>query len=257
MLTPTVRTYLDAPDERAVDATVLAVRDGWMAVDRSGFFPGGGGQPCDSGVLETDGAPGALPVASARADDDDVVWHEVGAAVSADAIGRRVRLVVDAARREAHARHHTALHILNTIAMQEYGAWITGAQIGTDYSRIDFKLEKLSPALCADLTARANAVIGAAHRVSARWLPEAEFLARGDLLRTLEVRPPLRGGQVRIVEIEGFDAQACGGTHVAGTDRIGTLSIFRTENKGRINKRLYVRLDAPDGAGPPVPGERP
>ena len=85
----------------------------------------------------------------------------------------------------------------------------------------------------------------ARHAINARFISEAEFHARTDLLRTLEVKPPVVDGRVRIVEIEGFDAQACGGTHVHHTGEVGRFSIFRTENKGRINKRLYVRLDQP------------
>ncbi|MFO1322364.1 MAG: alanyl-tRNA editing protein [Burkholderiales bacterium] len=242
-LAATQRLYLDDPTLLGVDAVVLAVVEGEVALDRSICFPGGGGQPCDSGTLSATAGHGSS-IVSVRADEDDVVWHRLEAPPSGLAAGQRVALSVDPERRRAHARHHTALHVLNTIALQAYGAWITGAQIGADYSRIDFKLEKLSPALCADLTDRVNAVVRGGHRVSAQWMPETEFRDRGDLLRTLEVRPPARDGQVRIVTIEGFDAQACGGTHVRSTDDIGRFFIFKTENKGRINKRLYVRLEA-------------
>jgi misacylated tRNA(Ala) deacylase len=135
------------------------------------------------------------------------------------------------------------LHVLNTIALRDYGGWITGVQIGTDYSRIDFKIEGFSPELCAALERKVNEELAAGRAVRAWWLPEAEFRAREDLLRTLEAQPPVTDGRVRVVEIVGFDAQACGGTHVANTADIGRFTIYRTENKGRINKRLYVRLE--------------
>jgi misacylated tRNA(Ala) deacylase len=132
--------------------------------------------------------------------------------------------------------------VLNTIALRDYDGWITGVQIGVDYSRIDFKLEGFSAALCAELERKVNDVLEADRALRAYTISEEEFRGRNDLLRTLEVRPPVVQGRVRVVEIESFDAQACGGTHVASTAEVGRFSIFRTENKGRINKRLYVRL---------------
>ena len=116
-------------------------------------------------------------------------------------------------------------------------------QIAVDYSRIDFKLEGFSAALCAELERKVNIVLEANHALRAHYISEQEFRQREDLLRTLEVKPPVSQGRVRVVEIEGFDAQACGGTHVSSTSEVGRFSIFRTENKGKINKRLYVRLD--------------
>ena len=146
-------------------------------------------------------------------------------------------------------RYHTVLHVLNTIALRDYGGWITGVQIAADYSRIDFKLEGFSAALCAELERKVNAVLEDGHAVTSYYLPEAEFRKRGDLLRTLEAKPPVSQGQVRVVEIQGFDAQACGGTHVSATSEVGRFSIFRTENKGKLNKRLYVRLDPTEPLG--------
>ena len=140
-------------------------------------------------------------------------------------------------------RYHTVLHILNTIALRDYQGWITGVQIGVGYSRIDFKLEQFSATVCNEMEQKVNAVIAGNHMIKSYSIPEDEFHHREDLLRTLEAKPPISHGQVRVVEIEGFDAQACGGTHVYRTSEAGKFSIFRTENKGRINKRLYVRLD--------------
>jgi misacylated tRNA(Ala) deacylase len=241
---PTTRLYLSDDQSLACDALVLAVRDRALACDRTCFYPGGGGQPPDTGTIAVDDA---VPIAieSVSADDDGVVWHIALSPLAGNLAGRTVRLCVDVARRSALTRYHTVLHVLNTIALRDYDGWITGVQIAPEYSRIDFKLEGFSSALCAEMEQKVNAVLDARHAIHARFISEAEFHARTDLLRTLEVKPPVVDGRVRIVEIEGFDAQACGGTHVHHTGEVGRFSIFRTENKGRINKRLYVRLDQP------------
>ena len=237
----TIRLYLDDSHCLETAARVVAVRDDALAFDRSCFYPGGGGQPADEGSVRLqDGR--LLAIASVRTDAEDVLWHVGREAPPQDIVGQPARLVVDRERRLALTRYHTVLHVLNTIALRDYGGWITGCQIAPDYARIDFKLEGLSAALCAELERKVNAVLAEDRPVTHRYLPEDEFLRREDLLRTLEAKPPVVDGRVRVVEIQGFDAQACGGTHARSTAEVGTLSIFRTENKGRVNKRLYVRL---------------
>jgi misacylated tRNA(Ala) deacylase len=240
---PTARVYLEDEHCTETGATLVGVRDGQLAFDRSLFYPGGGGQPPDFGSLALpDGT--ALQIVAVHADEDGVIWHQIAGELPAIAPGATVRLKIDAARRHALTRYHTVLHVLNTITLRDYGGWITGAQIATDYSRIDFKLEGLSAALCAELELKVNAVLAAGRRLTAGYISEAEFARRPELLRTLDARPPVVDGRVRVVEIAGFDAQACGGTHVGNTAEVGRFSIVRTGNKGRINKRLYVRLDA-------------
>jgi misacylated tRNA(Ala) deacylase len=224
------------------EAVVSALQPGKLAFDRTCFYPGGGGQPPDEGFARL--ASGELlEISSAHADAQETIWHTCQTAPPANIIGQPVRLRLNKDRRMALMRYHTVLHILNTIALQDYQGWITGVQIGVDYSRIDFKLENFAATLCAELEQKVNAVIAGNHTIKAYTIPEDEFQRRADLLRTLEVRPPITHGQVRVVEIEGFDAQACGGTHLHSTSEAGKFSIFRTENKGRINKRLYVRLE--------------
>jgi misacylated tRNA(Ala) deacylase len=245
---PTARLYWEDDHCFETDAQVVAIRDHVLAFDRTCFYPGGGGQPADSGraVLHGDQV---LEIVTVCADAHNVIWHTSRAAAPAGSIGQPVRLILDRERRLALTRYHTVLHVLNTVALRDHGGWITGVQIGTDYSRIDFKLEGFSQALCEELEGKVNAVLAQSHPLKAYTLAEAEFRARGDLLRTLEARPPVLDGRVRVVEIEGFDAQACGGTHVSNTSELGRLSIFRAENKGRINKRLYVRLERSDASG--------
>jgi misacylated tRNA(Ala) deacylase len=219
------------------DAIVTGVRDGALSFDQTCFYPGGGGQPPDEGTVSFDGGP-TLKVSDATSD----LWYTTEPPPGPELLGQRVRLTMNRERRAALTRHHTVLHVLNTIALRDHSAWITGVQIGPDYSRIDFKWDGFSPALCADLEKKVNSIIEANLPIDSYYVKEDEFHRREDLLRTLDVKPPVIDGQVRVVEIAGFDAQACGGTHVASTAEVGRFSIYKTENKGKVNKRLYIRL---------------
>ena len=239
---PTRRLYLEEGAVEPTTATVLAARDGALALDRSPFYPGGGGQPADHGWL-TDAAGEARAVVAIEADAAGVLWHRLDAPLPDGRLGARVTLAIDRARRRALGHYHTVLHVLNTIALRDHGGWITGAQIAPDYARIDFKLDGLTAALRADLEAKVNGILSEARPVTASWVEEADFRRRPDLLRTLEVQPPIAEGRVRVVAIAGFDEQACGGTHARHTGELGRFAIIRVENKGKINKRLYVRLD--------------
>ena len=230
----TMRTYLTDMFMYTTPATVLAVADGAFTTDKSPFFVGGGGQPADTGTVN------GVPLTRLHYDQaHDAVWHTADLAV---AVGETVQLAVDVVYRRLVSRFHTALHILNTLALTHYQAWLTGAAIASEYARIDIKVDVLDPAMIADLEARMNATIAANHAIRTWSIPVAEFAQRPDLVRTINVAPPAYQGQIRVVEIVGFDAQACGGTHVLQTADIGQCEIFKSENKGRQNKRLYVRF---------------
>jgi Ser-tRNA(Ala) deacylase AlaX len=239
---PTRRLYPQDSHSFESDARIVGVREESVAFDQSCFYTGGGGQPADEGSVRL-GSGELLEIVSVQADPDDVLWHISASRPLPAFLEQPARLIVNRERRLSLMRYHTVLHVLNTIALREYGGWITGVRIAADYSRIDFKLEGFSGALCAELERKVNAVLEGDHAVTSYYLPEAEFRRRDDLLRTLEAKPPVSQGQVRVVEIQGFDAQACGGTHVNATPEVGRFTIFRTENKGKLNKRLYVRLD--------------
>ncbi|MFN8444962.1 MAG: alanyl-tRNA editing protein [Caldilineaceae bacterium] len=238
---PTIRLYWQ--DDTCFEnlATVLEIQENRLAVDRTCFFPGGGGQPADEGTLVLPSGE-SIGITTMQAGDEGVLWHICEKPLSVDLVGQSVTLRLNQQRRLLLMRYHTVLHILNTTVLQQYDGWITGVQIGTEQSRIDFKWEGFSPALCGEVETMVNRVIEEDHLLKSYFVSEAEFQQRSDLLRTLEAKPPIINGQVRVVEIEGFDAQACGGTHVHRTSEVGRFSIWRTENKGKINKRLYVRL---------------
>lgn len=235
----TERSYWRAPEQMRLETVVVAVRDEGIALRETICFPGGGGQPQDAAWLSW-GENAEMEIVSSQV-EGETIWHRLAGEAKL-AVGEMVTMRVDGERRRLLSRHHTALHVVNTLAQQRHGAWITGAQIGVEHSRIDFKIEGFSPALVKELEAEVNRVLAEDHRVEAFLMPQAEFAGRPDLLRTLEVQPPAYGGAVRVVAIRGFDEQACGGTHAANTREVGAVEIYRTENKGKINKRLYVRL---------------
>ena len=237
---PTKRLYWEDDHQLIAEGVVLAVNDGRLALDQTCFYGGGGGQPPDHGRLVFDDS--TLNVTDIKTDSEGIIWHCCSTPGAPEHVGKKAIMEVDGARRDALSRYHTVLHLVNTIALSEHGAWITGAQIEVGYARIDFKWEGFSPSLCGDMERKVNAHVTADHAIRAYTLNEQEFAARPELLRTLEVRPPVIDGRVRVVEIKEFDAQACGGTHLRSTGSIGAFSITRTENKGRINKRLYVQL---------------
>jgi misacylated tRNA(Ala) deacylase len=240
-LPPTLRLYLQDDHRFETDATLLAIHENLIAFDQTCFHPGGGGQPPDEGTVIFQNGQ-TVEITSIQTDSNDVMWHVCLMPPSSDFIGQHVHLNLNQNKRLALMRYHTVLHVLNTITLRDYNGWITGVQINEDYSRIDFKLENFTPALAAELEAKVNAVLEEEHLLKAYYISEAEFRQRDDLLRTLDAKPPVKDGQVRVVTIEGFDAQACGGTHVHSTREVGKFSIYKIDNKGKNNKRFYVRL---------------
>jgi misacylated tRNA(Ala) deacylase len=239
----TVRLYLDDPYGREFDAAVTGSADGWIALSRTAFYPGGGGQPADRGSLRLRGDP--VPVSAVREDGAGQVWHEVGREAGP---GEAVRGAIDWPFRYALMRHHGLMHVVNTVARQRLDGLITGVQLGPGRSRIDFRLPGFAREQLGELEAQVNATIARALPITSSTIDEAEYRARPELVRTLNVLPPVAGGRVRVVTIAGFDVQACGGTHVHSTAEIGRARIVRFDNKGKDNKRFYWELTG--GAGP-------
>jgi misacylated tRNA(Ala) deacylase len=220
----------------STEATVLAVDERGITLDRTVFYATGGGQPGDTGVLRHGGAEIRLTEA-VKGDGPDTVIHVPEAGAELPAVGSTVEVEIDWDRRFAHMRMHTCLHLLCAVVP---GA-VTGGQIGADRSRLDFNVPSAS--LDKDeLTAALNRLIEGDHPVSYRWIDDAELEANPDLVRTMSVKPPTGSGQVRLVEIDGVDLQPCGGTHVARTGEIGRVEVVKIENKGKQNRRVVVAL---------------
>lgn len=222
---------------RSADATVTAVDAAGIRLDRTVFYPMGGGQPGDTGVLRrADGS--AVAIADTRKDRDsgDIV-HVPAEGQALPAVGELVSAEIDWDRRHRHMRMHTSLHLLSAVIP----AGVTGGQIGAERSRLDFdsgelKLDK------EEITARLNALIADDHAVQTRWITDAELAAQPDLVRTMAVKPPTGAGRVRLLDIAGVDLQPCGGTHVSRTGEIGRVTVEKIESKGKRNRRVVVAL---------------
>lgn len=218
---------------RECTAQVLAVTPAGVVLDRTVFYPEGGGQPGDSGWLVT--ASGLeIIVADTRKGDADTVLHVV-AAPGDLAVGDSVGLRLDWARRHRLMRMHTCLHLLSAVIV----APVTGGAVGDGYGRLDFDLPETPDA--AAVEQRLNALIAADHAVSLRWITDAELDAQPELVKTMSVQPPRGAGRVRLVAIADVDLQPCGGTHVARSGEIGRVRIAKIEKKGSKNRR--VRLE--------------
>ncbi len=221
---------------REFDDRVSAVNRGAVALGRTAFYPGGGGQPHDEGALSAEGA--AWRVASVQWQGDDV-WHELEGGPP-PAVGTAVHGAVDWDRRHALMRTHTALHILCGVIFRDYGALVTGGNMTPLAARMDFELEQMSSSFAAEVEAGANVEIAAARPIRVGFLARDEVGRTPGLIRTKINLLPSAVAKVRIVNIEGLDLQADGGTHVANTSEVGRIRIVGHESKGRINKRLRI-----------------
>ncbi len=219
-------------------ATVVEVKGTQVALDRTAFYPHGGGQPCDKGVLLFNEQ--WLPVVRVR-QEGGVVWHQVEG--DPPPVGTPVVGQIDWEHRYQLMRTHTALHILCGVIWRDYGALVTGGNMEPLRARMDFELEHMSATFAQDVEAKINAEMGAARPVRIAILPREEAFRIPDLIRTKINLLPEHITQVRTVEIVGLDLQADGGTHVANTREVGPIHVVGHESKGRINKRLRIELE--------------
>ena len=230
---------------RQADATVLDVDADSNAVllDRTVFYPGGGGQPADTGRLIGD-ANGTWRVTGAKKRGDDV-WHTIDAGLELPVGGTRVVAEIDWARRHELMRTHSALHVLCGVVWRDHGAQVTGGNMEPLSGRMDFEFETMSGELVGDIEQRVNEEIAADREIRVAFLPRDEAFAIPDLIRTKINLLPEGITEVRTIEIVGLDLQADGGTHVAHTAEIGRVRVTGYESKGRINKRIRIEvLDA-------------
>ena len=238
--------YYEDANLREFDATVTAVEstDGGVrvALDRTAFYPGGGGQPNDTGALAVDGT--RVPVTKVKK-EGDAVWHWLGTDGGEPSItpGTAVHGDVDWERRFALMRTHTAMHILCGVVWRDYGAQVTGGNMDPGKGRMDFEFESLTRDLISEIEAACNAEVAAARPLRTQILPREEAFQIPDLIRTKINLLPEGITEVRTVEIVGLDLQADGGTHVDNTSDVGTIRVTDYKSKGKINKRIYIELD--------------
>ena len=234
----THRLELDDQTLREWDATVLAAGPEGIVLDRSAFYPGGGGQPPDHGVLlwggvqtRIDGARKSDDLYLVPADDDPV-----------PAPGTVVRGAVEEERRTALMRTHSGLHVLCGVVFRDYGSLVTGGNMEPYTARMDFDLPEVPGGFKDAVEAACNAEIAAARRIDIRVLPRSDALAIPGIIRTATNLIPPDAEDVRIVDIVGLDQQADGGTHVASTSQIGRIEVAKIENKGKGFRRLRIRI---------------
>jgi misacylated tRNA(Ala) deacylase len=240
--------YVDAY-ARSVQARVASVETGdttLVVLDRTVFYPGGGGQPSDRGLIlrTTDGR--SWTVRSARKAGAEIVHELEPADGDPPAAGDVVRIDLDWARRLALMRTHTALHALCGVVWRDYGALVTGGNMEPGSGRMDFEFERMSGDLVDAIEAAVNAELAAARDVRVALLPRQEAFAIPDLIRTKVNLLPEGIEEIRTIEIVGLDLQADGGTHVANTREVGSIRVTGYESKGRINKRIRIALDDPE-----------
>jgi len=219
---------------KSCEATVTAVEDGGVYLDRTVFYPLGGGQPGDTGRLSWGG--GSATVIDTRYGEDGHIRHILADGDPVPAEGSAITASIDWDRRYRHMRMHTALHLLGSVL--QYG--VTGGNIGAEKSRLDFDME--DPVDKEAVTAAVLELVNVDHP-GCRWISDEELEAQPELVRTMSVKPPQGAGQVRLLEIEGVDLQPCGGTHLKSTAEVGAVRISKVEKKGRHNRRVNIVLD--------------
>ncbi len=211
-----------------------------VLLDRTAFYPGGGGQPADSGWLEWQGT--RLAVERARKTPDGI-WHTLAAAASLPPAGAQVSGQIDWQRRYMLMRTHTAMHILCGVVFRDFGALVTGGDMEPLHGRMDFEFESLTKDLVSVIEAAVNREVEAARPIRVAILPREEAFQIPDLIRTkINLLPP-EITHIRTIELVGLDLQADGGTHVHNTSEVGRMRVVDYKSKGRINKRIYVELD--------------
>ncbi len=225
-------SYIKEFDARVseVDAETRAV-----LLDRTAFYPGGGGQPCDFGVLKVGDV--IYPVTKVERGNRHIIGGD-----DLPEVGTEVHGELDWSRRYQLMRTHTAMHILCGVIWRDYQASVTGGNMEPLRGRLDFEFERMEKELVAEIEAKINAEVDAAHDLVVRILPREEAFEIPDLIRTKINLLPEGITEVRTVDIVGLDLQADGGTHVANTREVGLMRISDYKSKGRINKRIAVEL---------------
>lgn len=234
----TDRLYLRDAQEREFSATVIEVTDdGHVGLDRTAFYPTGGGQPHDTGTLSWNGGSAKVTAVSGKG---PVVFHTIDG--ETPAVGTSVTGSLDWDRRHQLMRTHTVLHILCGVIWNEWGTPVTGGNMEPLSARMDFEFDPLPEGFAARVTDLVNAEIAADRPIEVSFLPRSAALVDDDLIRTKVNLIPESVTEIRVVDIVGLDKQADGGTHVPRTGEVGRFEVVKTESKGKGNKRLRIRL---------------
>jgi len=239
--TPTDLLFLHDAYKREFEATVVAVDGDRVALDRTAFYPTGGGQPHDTGALSsTDGALKVLGVKK----EGPIVWHTLDTEGGGPlpAAGTSVSGVIDWERRHQLMRTHTALHILCGVIWNEWSVPVTGGNMEPLTARMDFEFDPLPEGFADRVTELVNAEITNNRPIEVSFLDRDVAVTDDDLIRTKVNLIPESVREIRVIDIVGLDKQADGGTHVAATGEVGTFEITKTESKGKGNKRVRIQL---------------
>jgi misacylated tRNA(Ala) deacylase len=223
--------FRDDPYARTCEATIVAVHENAVELDRTVFYPMGGGQAGDTGRI---GNRRVIDTRKGATGDSVLHLLEPG---SVPAVGAKVDAVLDWERRHRLMRLHTALHLLCAAVK----APVTGGRIAEDKAHLDFDVE-MEKLVKDDIEARVNELVRSGTATRPVWITDSELDARPELVRTMSVAPPRGEGRVRLLDIPGIDLQACGGTHVANTGEIGALRVVRIRSEGKKNKRVTLEL---------------
>ncbi len=220
---------------RECEAQVVSVEEDAIVLDRTIFYPHGGGQPGDTGAIHWEG--GSAAVLDTCYGEQGSIRHIVAEGGAMPNPGDTVRAELDWDRRYRHMRMHTAMHLLGSVL--QYG--VTGGNISAEKSRLDFDMEDTVDKEA--VSAALHRLVEEDHPVACRWITDAELDAQPELVRTMSVQPPRGVGKIRLLEIEGVDLQPCGGTHLKSTGEVGQVRIGKVEKKGRHNRRVNIHLD--------------
>lgn len=222
--------FRDDPYLRSCEATVIAARENVVELDRTVFYPLGGGQVGDTGRIGT-----ARVIDTRKGETENTVLHCLKPGAPLPAVGSMVLAEIDWERRHRLMRFHTALHLLGAVVK----APVTGGRIQEDKAHLDFDIE-MDRLVKATIEAGVNVLVDAGHDTHSSWITDAELEARPELVKTMSVAPPRGAGRVRLMEIPGVDLQACGGTHVRNTLEVGHVAVAKIRSEGKRNKRITL-----------------
>lgn len=229
--------FRDDAYTRSCEATVTAIDGQGFQLDRTVFYPTGGGQPGDTGRLTRSDGSASTIVNTVKGDGPEDIVHLLEDGATVPAVGETVQVEIDWDRRHRLMRMHTGMHLLSAILPYP----VTGGSVGDGKGRLDFDIPEATLDKDA-ITAELNRLISEDHPVAPRWVTDDELTANPDLVKTMAVKPPMGLGKVRLIDIDGLDLQACGGTHVARTGEIGAMRVRKIEKKGRQNRRVSLEF---------------